>query len=78
MGDLVQLQGSTSLYYARLAHRGVSRGEEDGEGGGQVNVLVSEGDKDTPTCTSHLPVQDGVEDGVVTLHVLQDKGRHEH
>ena len=40
----------------RVPYGGVSGGEEDGERRREVNVLVAEGDEDTPTCTTDLSV----------------------
>ena len=56
------------------SYRGVPSGEEDGEGWREIDVLISERDEDTPTCPPELPVEHGVEDGVVVLHVLHQEG----
>ena len=44
-------------------HGGVPRGEEDGEGRGEIDVLISEGDEDSPTCPADFTVQHRVEEG---------------
>ena len=53
------------------AHRGVSGGEEDGEGGREIDVLIPQCYQDTAAGATHLPVQDRVQDGVVALNVLE-------
>ena len=53
--DFYQRWSSTTACVPHT-HRGVSGGEENGEGGGKVNVLVSKGDEDTPTSASDLTV----------------------
>ena len=49
---------------------GVPRGEEDGEGRGEIDVLISEGDEDTPTCPADFTVQHRVEDWIIALNIL--------
>ena len=56
------------------AHRGVPGGEEDGEGGREIDVLIPQRDQDTAARATNLPVQDRVQDGVVTLNVLKEHG----
>lgn len=51
-------------------HVGVTGGKEDGEGGGQVNVLVTQGDQHSASSAAQLPVQHRIQDGVITLHIL--------
>ena len=51
----------------------ISCGEKDGEWWGEINVLVSEGDEDTPTSTTNLTVEDRVQDGVIALNILKWK-----
>ena len=56
------------------AHRGISGGEEDGEGGREIDVLIPQRYQDTAPCATNLPVQDRVQNGVVTLNVLKEHG----
>ena len=58
----------------QMTHRWVSCGQEDREWRGQIDVLVANGDEDTASSAAQLPVEDGVENGVVALHVLHQKG----
>ena len=51
-------------------YRGIPGGQEDGEWWWEIDVLVTQCDEDTASCTPQLPVEHRVEDGIVVLHVL--------
>ncbi len=64
----------TSICCSTPTHRRVAGGQEDGKGGREIDVLVSQGDEDSAPCPPHLTVQDWVQDGIVALHVLGREG----
>lgn len=49
--------------------------QEDHECWWQVNVLVSNANEDTPSCTAYFPIQDWVQNRIVVLHILGDRTR---
>ena len=51
-------------------HRGVPSGEEDGEGWGEINVLVSQRDQHSSSSAPHFSVQHWVQDRIIGLHIL--------
>lgn len=51
-------------------HGGVSGREEDGEGGGEINVLVTQRNQHPAPRTPDLSVQHWIQDRVIALHIL--------
>lgn len=56
-----------------LTYSGVTSGQEDSEGGRQINVLVSQGDQHTTSSASQFSVEHWVQDGVIALYILNQK-----
>ena len=58
-------------------YRGVPGGEEDGECGRQVDVLVSQGHQHPAAGPPQLSVQHRVQNRVIVLHVLREDGHRD-
>ncbi len=67
-------EGDTRADVGRELDGGVARGQEHGEHGREVDVLVAERDEDAAARAPDLAVQHRVEDGVVVLDVLDEDG----
>lgn len=69
-GDREVYKRDSRAEVGRELYGRVTSGQEYGEGRGQVDVLVSQSDENAPSRLLYLAVQHGIENGVVTLHVL--------
>ena len=56
-------------------HRGISGREKDRKRRRKIDVLVAEGDKDTPTSAAYLSVEDWVKNWIIALNILRGGGR---